>query len=291
MQWHQYLLLFLAAFVAGAINSVAGGGTLITFPSLLWAGKLGEIVANATSTVALWPGQLSSLWVYRDQIAHQPRTIAALAVPSLAGGLLGAILLLRTDNETFAQIVPWLILAATLLFMVQEPIARRLRRRAEAQAGTQKGTGPCFRPEVSSPANVLGPKNGPVPRQIGNPPHALNLRWPAVMLFQLLVGVYGGYFGAGIGILMLASYGFLGLTNIHQMNGLKNINGLCINAVAAVLFVANGLVSWRLALWMAAAAILGGYLGAGGARRIGQRNVRRIVVAIGLGLTVLLLCR
>jgi uncharacterized protein len=276
MQWHQYLLLFLASFAAGAINSVAGGGTLITFPSLLWAGRLTEIVANATSTVALWPGQLSSLWVYRDQIADRPRTIAALAVPSLLGGLAGAVLLLRTDNETFAAIVPWLILAATLLFMAQEPIARWLRHRAEADREARHDASSSRRQTAAGPAAGT---------------FALRLRWPAVMLFQLVVGIYGGYFGAGIGILMLASYGFLGLTNIHQMNGLKNINGLCINAVAAVLFIVKGLVNWQLALWMAVAAILGGYLGAGGARRIGQRNVRRIVVAIGLALTVMLLWR
>ncbi len=127
--WYDYLTLLVAAFVAGAVNAVAGGGTLLTFPALLWAHQT-EIVANATSTVALWPGQLSSLWGYRKEIASSPRAIGVLAVPSLLGGLIGSLLLVRTDNATFAVIVPYLILGATLLFTVQEPLARWQRHRA-----------------------------------------------------------------------------------------------------------------------------------------------------------------
>ena len=271
MDWFQYFVLFLVAAVAGAVNSVAGGGTLLTFPALLWIGRLAEVIANATSTVALWPGQLSSLWGYRKELGPSHKAVALLAIPSFLGGLVGALLLLRTDNETFRALVPYLILMATLLFMAQEPLARWQRRRAERAA-------------ADHPGEAAGPSSLPsVPWSAG--------RWAVVMVYQLFVAIYGGYFGAGIGILMLASLGFLGFTNIHRMNALKNINGMCINAVAAVLFIVKGLVDWRLASLMAAGAILGGYAGAGTAQRIGQKNVRRIVVLIGFALTISLLVR
>jgi uncharacterized protein len=273
MEWPQYLLLFGAAALGGAVNSVAGGGTLLTFPALLWAGQP-EIIANATSTVALWPGQLSSLWGYRQEVGRNRRVIGLLAIPSFLGGLIGALLLLRTDNETFKALVPYLILLATLLFMSQETISRWLRSRAAIA-------------KEPTPSDDLKDKSS-VPTTSQTPPPS---RWLGIMLFQLGVAIYGGYFGAGIGILMLAALGLLGFTNIHQMNGLKNINGLCINAVAAVLFIVKGLVDWRLAALMATGAIIGGYTGAGTARRIGQKNVRRLIIAIGFALTISLLLR
>jgi len=283
--WYQYPLLFLVAAVAGAVNSVAGGGTLLTFPALVWAGQFApawagqvEKLANATSTVALWPGQLGSLWGYRREIGRSHTAIALLAVPSFLGGLAGALLLLGTANETFAALVPYLILTATLLFAVQRPLSRWQRSRGKEEGrrtNEQGGT-----PGTGGPSSlILHPSSFPL------------ARWTVVLAFQFFVAVYGGYFGAGIGILMLAAFGFLGLTNIHRMNGLKNINGMCINAVAAVLFIVNGLVDWRLAPLMAAGSILGGYAGAGTARRIGQENVRRIVVLIGLGLTIAMFVR
>ena len=306
LQSYDYLTLFVAAFVAGAVNAVAGGGTLLTFPALLWAHQT-EIVANATSTVALWPGQLSSLWGYRKEIASSPRAIGVLAVPSLVGGLVGSLLLVKTDNAIFAAIVPYLILGATLLFMVQEPLARWQRRRAEESKadGESPGStngGPAAE-KVTATFCAEHPKGragkrwlSPFPRPaegnlIVDSGHYPLHRWLAVMGFQSLVAVYGGYFGAGIGILMLAAFGFLGLRNIHHMNGLKNINGMAINGVAAILFIVKGLVDWRLASLMAAGAIAGGYAGAGTAQRIGQKNVRRIVILIGFGLTISLLLR
>lgn len=282
MLWYQYLFLFLTAAVAGAINAVAGGGTLLTFPALVWFGGLTEVIANATSTVALWPGQLSSLWGYRKEVGSSHWTISLLAVPSLLGGIFGAVLLLKTSNETFRSLVPYLILTATLLFMAQEPLARWQRRRAE-RIESKPGNGNPPIAETLAATHASGP--------LGEGGAWAAGRWTVVMLFQFLVAIYGGYFGAGIGILMLAAFGFLGFTNIHRMNALKNINGMCINAVAAFLFIVNGLVDWRLASLMAAGAILGGYAGAGTARRIGQKNVRRIVVLIGLSLTVSLLLR
>lgn len=275
--WYQYPLLFLVAAVAGAINSVAGGGTLLTFPALVWAGQV-EKLANATSTVALWPGQLGSLWGYRRELGRSHTVIVLLALPSFLGGLAGALLLLGTANETFAALVPYLILTATLLFAAQKPLARWQRARGKKERARRNQPGGT--PGAGVPSSlVVHPTSFPL------------ARWLAVLAFQFFVAVYGGYFGAGIGILMLAAFGFLGLTNIHRMNGLKNINGLCINAVAAALFIVNGLVDWRLASLMAAGSILGGYAGADTAQRIGQENVRRIVVLIGLGLTVAMFVR
>lgn len=244
----EFVVPFLASVAGGAINAVAGGGTLLTFPSLLWAGQT-AIAANATSTVALWPGALSSFWNYRAELGSNRREFFFLALPSLLGGTLGAVLLVNTRAETFSAIVPYLILAATLLFLAQGPLSR-----------------------LHGPAG-----EGSTPRRY------------AVVAFQFLVGVYGGYFGAGIGILMLAAFGFLGMTNIHHMNALKNLNGMCINGIAAALFIARGMVDWRFAAIMAAGAIFGGYAGAGAARKIGQKNVRRLVVAIGFALTAWLL--
>jgi uncharacterized membrane protein YfcA len=264
MEWKQYVVLFGAAAIGGAVNSVAGGGTILTFPLLLYAG-INPVVANATSTVALWPGQLGSLWGYRKEIGRSRRAIGFMAVPSLAGGCIVAVLLLVTPPNLFARLVPYLILMATGLFMAQEPLARYQRARA---AQTTQDTG--------DPVETQGPNDK-------------HLRaWAGILVYQLFVAIYGGYFGAGIGILMLAALGFMGFANIHQANGLKNINGLCINAVAAAIFIGRALVDWRIALFMAVAAISGGYFGAGTARRIGQRNVRRIVVLIGIGLAVFL---
>jgi uncharacterized protein len=266
--WRHAIILFGAAALAGAVNSVAGGGTLLTFPALLWTGQLAK-VANATSTVALWPGQLSSLWGYRKEIGENRDAIFLLAVPSLLGGIVGAYLLLRTPRGVFANLVPYLILLATLLFIAQEPLSRWQRAKSEAQAG-------------AGPAAEAAPRNR----------DELSAKaWAAVVVFQFFVAIYGGYFGAGIGIMMLAALGLMGFTNIHRMNGLKNINGLCINAVAATMFIANGLVEWRVALWMAIGAIIGGYSGAGVAKRIGQKNVRRIIILIGFSLTLSLLIK
>jgi uncharacterized membrane protein YfcA len=290
MMWQHNLVLFGAAAVAGMVNSVAGGGTLLTFPALLSSG-FDAVIANATSTVALWPGQLSSLWGYRKELGQNRTAIVRLAIPSLMGGALGAWLLLHTPHSFFKHIVPFLILLATALFMVQEPLARRQKARAAKADATQVPAAsdletaslaplkenPLPPPDVSS-TEASVPAGGPS-----------SSAWVGVIAFQFLVAIYGGYFGAGIGIMMLAMLGFMGFTNIHQMNGLKNINGLCINAVASVLFIASGQVQWHIALLMAAGSVIGGYSGAGTARRIGQRNVRRVIIGIGLALALWLL--
>ncbi len=305
----QTLLLFFAAVLGGAVNAVAGGGTLLTFPALLCAGQLAR-VANATSTVALWPGAASSFWGYRSEMGSSRREIAMLSIPSFLGGIAGAVLLVSTSNESFARVVPFLILLATTLFIVQEPLGRWLRRRAAESAadglpqqgdvayGTRdemaqvRSTG--FNRESAATPPKGGTTNGAFSAACSTTPpfKPSRARWASVLALQFAVGVYGGYFGAGIGILMLAAFGLLGLTNIHHMNALKNLNGMCINGIAAVLFVAKGgLVRWDIALLMAAGAIFGGYAGAGTARRIGQKNVRRMIILIGLALTLWLLAR
>jgi len=244
-------LIALAAFVAGVINSMAGGGTLVSFPTMVWLGRP-PIMANATNAVALWPGSLSAMFGYRDDMRRVRRWLYLLTIPSVAGGALGAILLLHTTEKTFSRIVPFLILGATLLLAAQELISRKLNLIAKAHENPSAG-------------------------------------WVVfVFTFQLLVGLYGGYFGAGMGILMLAALGLIGLTDLHEMNGLKNLLAVGINGVAAIYFAISGAVLWVDAIVMALAAIAGGFAGAKLAKRLGRRFVRGAVVFIGLTMTVAL---
>jgi uncharacterized protein len=239
---------FIAAFLAGAINSVAGGGTLVSFPALIWLG-LNSVAANATSTVAIWPGTVGSAWGYRRELRNAEPRFRVLIVPCLIGGLTGALLLRWTPPAFFDRLVPFLILFATLLFMAQEPVQRMLKT-ADAEA------------------------------------HKSNKWLVGALLFQLVVGIYGGYFGAGIGILMLAALSILGLNDIHEMNSLKVVFGGSINGIAAAYFIWAHMVYWPDVLIMAIAAIAGGYGGAGAARKLGRTTVRRIVIAIGFGMAV-----
>lgn len=244
----QEVVIAGAAFAAGLINSIAGGGTLVSFPALLWTGR-DPVLANATSTVALWPASLAGLYGFRRELKGGARTFTLFAAPSLVGGVLGAVLLLRTPSETFARLVPFLILFATLLLAAQEPISRRLRGEGREHEPTRAW-------------------------------------WAGALVFQFCVGVYGGYFGAGIGILMLAALGLLGFTDIHRMNALKNLLAICINGVAAVYFIASGRVYWADVLVMTFAAIAGGYSGARLAYRLGRRFVRLAVIIIGLVMSI-----
>ena len=246
----QIAALAASGFAAGVMNSLAGGGTILTFPTLVFLG-FPSIQANATSTVALVPGAMSSFWGYRREVATHRQWLRTLIVPSVLGGGLGAWLLLRTDEKVFASLAPWLVLFATTLFAFQIWNARR--------------------------AAPLGDGLAP------------NRRMAVAAVYQFGVAVYGGYFGAGIGILMLVVLGFLGLTDIHAMNGLKNFFGACINGVAAAYFIAMGFVDWPVALVMMAGAIAGGFLGAQFARRIGKEKARWAVVAVGLLVTAAML--
>jgi uncharacterized membrane protein YfcA len=240
----------VAAFLAGAINSVAGGGTLISFPTLIWLG-LPSITANATSTVAIWPGTLGSIWGFRREIRELEPKLMLLTIPSFIGGAAGALLLRITPPALFDRLVPFLILFATILFTAQAPIQRHLNVGHHA---IHRSTG-----------------------------------WLTLALvFQLFVGLYGGYFGAGIGIMMLSALSILGMSDIHKMNALTSILGLCINGVAATLFIVTHLVQWHYVLVMAIAAVVGGYGAAGLARRVGRTAVRRFVIAVGFTIAVVL---
>ncbi len=240
-----------AAFLAGIINTIAGGGTLLSFPALVWIGR-NPIVANATNAAALWPGSFAGAVGFRRDLANVRRWLLLLMLPALAGGATGAVLLLRTSTKTFSMLVPWLILGATVLVASQEIVSRRLNLIARSHDKPTAG-------------------------------------WVVfVFVFQFLVSVYGGYFGAGMGILMIAALGLIGMADLHQMNGLKNLLAFGINGVAAIYFAVSGAIDWSDALLMAIAAIAGALTGAKLAYRLGRRFVRAAVVVIGVAMTVAL---
>jgi uncharacterized membrane protein YfcA len=252
--------LAAAAAAAGAVNAVAGGGTLLTFPALLAVGTP-ALTANATSTLALVIGTAGSVFGYREPIRRVRPWLRRFLPVSLLGGLLGGILLTRTDERVFAWLVPFLLLFATLVFLAQGAF-----RRFAFGGALRHG----------SPAAPLAP--------------AAHVVWVAV-LFQFGVALYGGYFGAGIGILMLASLGCLGLADIHEMNGLKTVLGSLINLVAAVWFIGAGLIDWPKAGVMTIGALAGYFLGAHYSQRIPQQRVRQLITAIGLSLSAVLFYR
>jgi uncharacterized membrane protein YfcA len=253
-------LLVLSSLAAGVVNSLAGGGTLLTFPSLFAALRLtvggspdiAAVLANGTSTTALLPGSVAGAWGYRRELRAVGRWPLLLVVPSLIGGLLGTLLVTRLPARYFAIAVPWLILSATLLFAFQPTLVKLSLR---------------FRP--------AGPPD-PQARSTGS--------YGGLIAAQFLIAVYGGYFGAGIGILMLSALGFMGLGDIHQMNAVKTVLAACINALSVVVFAAELKVVWPLAMTMALAAIVGGFLGAHYGRRLPRPLVRWTVIAIGFGL-------
>ena len=251
MSWYEIISLVLAGTVAGMINAVAGGGTLLTFPVLLFFGTK-PVIANATSTTALVIGTAGSLYGFQSQLRTVRPWLGRFVPVSIAGGWLGSLLLTRSGNQVFSTLVPYLILFASLLFLLQEVI--------------RKWMGP--------PDLMTAPLHRPAP-------------WLAVG-FQFAVALYGGYFGAGIGILMLASLGLIGLTDIHQMNALKNVLGSLINLVAAAWFVASGMVDWHKAGVMTVGAVTGYYLGASLSQRIPRIVVRRTVTVIGFTITAIM---
>jgi uncharacterized membrane protein YfcA len=248
-----WVILFAGAFIAGAMNSIAGGGTLISFPLLIWLG-LDPKVANATNAVALWPGFFGGLFGFRRELADSSTLLVRLGLISIIGGAVGAGLLILTPSLTFARMVPFLILFATLLFMAQGPINRWLQ----------------LQPMAPKPSASW---------------------WLGALVFQFCSSVYGGYFGAGNSILILAALGLLGLHDIHRANGIKNFLCICINSIAILSFALSHLVSWPEALLMAAGSLLGGYVGARMAVRIGKVFVRRAVITIGLVITFVMLWR
>jgi uncharacterized membrane protein YfcA len=249
--WRE-LTVCAAAFAAGTINSIAGGGTLVSFPALLGVGLTGQ-QANVTSTLALWPGSIGGFFGHRKDLEGTRAFAMRLMPPSLLGAALGAWLMLVTPSSTFDRLVPWLILTATLLMAANDPISK-----------------------------IVGK---------AHPHERSRTWWVGAITFQFVVGIYGGFFGAGIGILMLAALSLLGLTDIHQMNGLKNFLALSINGVAIVCFLGAealfhaGNVVWSMMVGMAVAAMLGGLFGSHMAHRVGRKTVRAIVVGVGFVLT------
>jgi hypothetical protein len=258
-------LLFSAGTVAGALNSVAGGGSFVSFPALLFTG-VPAIPANATNTIALQPGAMASAWAYRRQFSAHRAAVVALGAVSLAGGLAGALLLLKTPERTFLWILPWLLLFATLLFSFGPALTSRLRERAgggefAASAGSAPGS-----------AGLGGARS--------------RTAWLAVAAIQFAIAVYGGYFGGGIGIMMLAALSLSGMTNIHEMNAFKTLLGSVINGVAVVAFIVAGVAHWPQGLTMMAGAVLGGYFGAHWAQRVDPKLVRALVIVTGAAMTV-----
>lgn len=240
-------VLFFAASFGALLNSVAGGGSFITFPALVWVG-IPSIAANATSTVVLWPASASSAWAYRDAIRMTREEALSLGVTSLVGGVLGSWLLMTTPESLFKKILPFLMLLATLLFW--------------------KGS-------------VL---NALLPKQIQ---HEGMPRLLPVALLQVLIAIYGGYFGGGMGLMMLAVLALSGQTDIHRMNGIKNVLAVLINLVAALTFMTAGKVVWHHAGLMVVGGILGGYAGAKGARKVSPQAIRVFVVAVGTSLSAI----
>jgi uncharacterized protein len=246
---NAWLLIGVASFAAGFINTIAGGGTLLSFPVLLNAG-IPPIMANATNTLGLWPGSAMGTWTYRQRIAGHQQEAKLFAVPSLLGGLAGAVLLLTTPERAFRIIVPYLILLACALLLLNESVSRWMTRRLEQH-----------------------------PRK----------RLAALWLCQFAISIYGGYFGAGIGILMLAAMAIFLPEDMQSANALKNLFATFINAMAALYFIYAGAADLRVAGVMACCAVAGGYIGAHTAQRLSPRPLRYVVVAFGLGVAAHLL--
>ena len=237
-------LLLAAAFAAGALNAVAGGGSFLTLPALVFTG-VPPVIANATGTVALLPGYMAGAWGFKDDMAAPPGlSMKQVVVLSLIGGSAGAALLLFTPDATFRKVVPWLLLAATAMFA----FGPQLRAWA-----SRKTTGTDAAPSIAKAA-------------VG----------------MLVVAIYGGYFNGGLGILLLALFGLLGQTQLNAMNGMKNLVSALLTAIAVVIYAVGGIVEWKQALIMMVAATLGGYLGARVARKIPAHIMRWGIVATGL---------
>lgn len=254
----------LAGFGAATMNAIAGGGTMLTFPALLAAG-LPPVLANTTSTVALGIGMPGGVWAFRKHLPAVSGWIWPLGIVSVLGGVAGGVLLLALPSDVFETLVPWLLLLATALFVLNEPLVRWLNHRQAAHPGEAGRT-----PSPDSSQIVTEPT---APRPWG-------------IAFQALVGLYGGYFGAGIGIMMLASLGLLGLREINRLNALKALLALLVNSASIVYFVARGQVDWSLAFWLMAGSIPGSIVGARLAQRIPARWVRLIAAFIGVSIAV-----
>ena len=261
----QGVALFFAALLAGALNSVAGGGSFISFPTLLFTG-VPAVNANATNTAAMVPGSIASIPPYRADLAHERREVILFSIVSAVGGILGAFILSITPKGLFEKLIPFLLLLATLIFAGGGNLTRAIRRLQGKPALGDDDVGASSEKTVSSEAS----------------PGVLIV----VLVIQFIISLYGGFFGGGIGIMMLAGFALLGMTNIHAMNALKVVIASVINGVAFVTFAFLGLIWWPQAILMAVGATIGGWGGATLAHFVPQRAIRWFVIAVGFGLSI-----
>jgi uncharacterized protein len=252
IDWH-WIWLVIAAFLAGVLNAVAGGGSFLSFPALLQTGIL-PVQANATNTVALWPGQVTSVAAYREDIRKNRRLILPMTLAGLLGGTAGALVLLHTPQSTFMRLVPWLLLIAATIFALTRPISRWLDQIKAARHQ---------HPETY------------VPRPA---------RRTLIFLATTLVCFYIGYFGAGAGFLLITLFSLLGFEDLHEINALKVVSTTAANGIAFLIFVIGNQVAWRYCLVAMLACAIGGYMSARFARIIPQPVLRAIVIAIGFGM-------
>lgn len=249
----EILLMSAGGLAAGAVNAMAGGGTFFSFPALLAVG-LPPVLANASNSVALWPGSLAGAWAYRQELARYKRYLLPMGAASLLGGVAGGLLLLAAGDARFAALIPWLLAFATLLFAFSPQLSKALKRLRPVLAGEAGGD------------------------------HGAGS--PAGWFVQLLVSIYGGFFGAGMGILMMASLAIGGHEDVQHINALKNLLSAVIYSVTVITFIVAGAVSWPHTLVMLLSASLGGYWGASMARKIRGPWLRRMVIAVGGALSV-----
>jgi len=243
----QAIFLFAAGVLGGALNAVAGGGSFIAFPALLFTG-VAPVAANATNTLALWVGVTASGGAYRKHLNISRRVMVPLILTSIVGGLGGALLLIRTPPQTFLRVLPWLMLAATLLFAFGRHLTGRISAGISRESSNAAVTGAC--------------------------------------IFELLVAVYGGYFGGGMGIMNLAMLAAIGMTDMHAMNALKVVLGGFINGVATFTFIATGAIVWKQGVVMTVGAIVGGYFAAHYAQGLPQAWIRAFVIVVGTAMTI-----
>jgi uncharacterized protein len=244
MSTGEIALLVAAAFAAGAMNSIAGGGSFFSFPALVFAG-VPAVAANATSTVSMWPGSLAASLGYRQELAEERPRLVSLSLISLAGGIGGALLLLLTPGRVFEALVPFLLLLATLVFTFGDAARARVKTRSKLFA----------------------------------------------QVLQLVISVYGGYFGGGMGLMMLAAFTLMGMTDIHRMNALKSALAVLINGVAVAIFAVAGVVHWAAAGLMIAGSIAGGLVGASLSRRVDSKRFKKVVIVLGWALTAVFFYR
>jgi len=250
----EWMVIGLAGLLGGMLNAVAGGGSFLTLPALIFVG-VPPIAANATGTAALLPGYLASAWRFRKDIEY-PAGLGPIAVTAIAilGGSVGATLLLFTNEQLFSALIPWLILFATAAFMVGPRLIQHQRSPTQEHA---------------------------------NPSHSCTkTRTLATGLIMLMVCIYGGYFNGGLGIIVLAALGLMGQTNLHGMNGVKNVISAVLTVVAVIVYASGGAIAGKYLVWMGAMAIVGGYVGAALAYRVPQTVMRGLIVVVGLAMAV-----